>query len=82
MSKITKEEIIEHMAIIENPRSVVIFTCDGEEHSIYYNCDNKDFACMLIEMFREMPNLTSIAEKAIQLFYTLEEEKENKGETK
>lgn len=81
MSKILKEEIIKHIAGIENQRSAIVFACDGEEHRIYYNCDNKDFAYMLIEMFREMPNLTSIAEKAIQLFYTLEEEKENKGET-
>ena len=73
MSKIIKEEIIEQLAEIKNPRSAIV-TCDKEEHTIYYYCSNKDFAIMLIELFYQYHDLANIAEKAIQLFYTTEEE--------
>jgi len=76
MSKIVKEEIIGQLYEIENPRSVVLFSGDGDRDTIYFNCKNIDFAYMLVTLFEKDSNLVKTAEKSISLYYERLQEKE------
>ena len=76
--KIIKEEIIERLNEVENPRSTILFSANGDRHTIYFNCKKIDFAYMLIALFEMDHGLVDVAEKSIALFYERLKEKETK----
>jgi hypothetical protein len=75
MGKIVKEEVIKQLNDVENPRSVVLFSANGDRHTVYFNCENRDFAYMLVTLFEIDPKLVQVAEKSIVLYYERLKEK-------